>query len=536
MASTASAASYPGEMPLEWQPPKYNPYLIALVVTLATFMEVLDSTIANVALPHIAGNLSAGTDESTWVLTSYLVANAIVLPLNGWLSRLFGRKRFYMMCVATFTMASVLCGFAPSLNWLVFFRVLQGLGGGGMQPSEQAILVDTFPPYKRAMGMAVYGIAVVVAPIVGPTLGGFITDNFSWRWVFFINVPVGIISLLLTSQIISDPPHMRGKGLKGSGGIDYTGLGLLAMGLGAMQIMLDKGQREDWFESHLIVIMAGLMVVCLTASVIWSLRRKDPVVDLRLLKDRNFAISSITMFLLGFVLYGSTALLPIFLQTLMGYSAMQSGMTMSPGGMVVMVLMPIVGLLLGRFQARWLVVFGLVMASLALFDMSRFNLQIDFRTAMMSRVMLGCGLAFLFVPINTAAFYFVPPDKTSNATGLINLARNIGGSCGIALMSTMLERRGQYHQNMLVEHLTPYDLPYREMLQGATQMLMQKGANVVEATQQAQALVYNLMRQQAAMKSFVDAFWLMGVLILCAIPLMFLMKKTTPHKGPMGAH
>ncbi len=325
MASSA-AADYSGELPLEWSPPKYNPYVIALVVTLATFMEVLDTTIANVALPHIAGNLSAGTDESTWVLTSYLVANAIVLPLNGWLSRMLGRKRFYMTCVAMFTISSFLCGLAPNLTWLVIFRIMQGLGGGGMQPSEQAILVDTFPPEKRGMGMAVYGIAVVVAPIVGPTLGGFITDNYSWRWVFFINIPIGIISLLLTSQIIQDPPHLRGTGVrkalkaKGADRIDFTGLGLLAVGLAALQIMLDKGQREDWFESNFIVMLFAVAVVCLVGSVYWSLRRRNPVVDFRMLKERNFALSNLTMFALGFVLYGSTMLLPVFLQELMGYT------------------------------------------------------------------------------------------------------------------------------------------------------------------------------------------------------------------------
>lgn len=540
MPSAASAAGHPDELPLEWQPPKYNPYLIAMVVTLATFMEVLDTTIANVALPHIAGNLSAGTDESTWVLTSYLVSNAIILPLNGFFSRMFGRKRFYMICVAMFTLSSVLCGMAPSLGWLVFFRVLQGLGGGGMQPSEQAILVDTFPPHKRAMGMAVYGIAVVVAPIVGPTLGGWITDNYSWRWVFFINIPIGVLSLLLTSQVVQDPPHLKGTGVKkalsgrGSEGIDFVGLGLLAVGLGALQIMLDKGQREDWFESNFIVMLAVIAACCLIGSVIWSLRHSNPVVDFRMLKERNFALSNVTMFMLGFVLYGSTVLLPLFLQQLMGYTAMQSGMTLSPGGIVVMVLMPIVGLLLGKFQARWLVVFGLVMAALSMFDASRFNLQIDFTTAMMSRIILGFGLAFLFVPINTAAFYFVPPDKTNNATGLINLARNIGGSCGIAFATTLLERRTQYHQSVLVEHITPYNDTYREMFQGAVAMLMQQGQNVVTATKQAHGLIYGMVQKQAAMLSFLDNFWVMGMICLSAIPLMFLMKKTRPQRGPMG--
>jgi DHA2 family multidrug resistance protein len=308
------------------------------------------------------------------------------------------------------------------------------------------------------------------------------------------------------------------------------------VGLAALQIMLDKGQREDWFESDFILTMFGIMALCLPMAVLWSLRRRDAVVDFHLMKDRNFTLATITLFMLGFVLYGSTVLLPLFLQTLMGYTAMQSGMTMSPGGMVVMVLMPVVGVLLGRFQARWLVVFGLVVAAISLFDMARFNLQIDFWTAVVSRMILGAGLAFLFVPINTAAFYFVPPDKTSNATGLINLARNIGGSCGIAFATTLLERRMQYHQNILVEHVTPYSHTYRELIQGATGMLLHQGSSAVEAAQQAQGLVYQLVRQQAGVLSFVDNFWVMGVICLCAIPLMFLMKKTRPHKGPLTGH
>src|ERR1700730_13364571 len=334
-----------------------NPWVIAITVTLATFMEVLDTSIANVALPHISGNLSAGADESTWVLTSYLVSNAIVLPLSGWLSSLVGRKRFYMSCVALFTVSSFLCGLAPSLGVLVLFRILQGVGGGGLQPSEQAILNDTFSLEKRGMAFAVYGIAVVVAPTIGPWLGGWITDNFSWRWIFYINVPVGIISLLLTSVLISDPPYMKRTKVKEGFSIDYIGIGLISLGLGSMQIILDKGQRADWLASGVIRVFLVTMVIGVVAGIIWEFREKNPVVDLRMLKDRNFAIATIAMFFLGFVLYSSTVLIPQLLQSLLGYTAELAGLALSPRGAVIMLMMPVVGILVSTVDTRYLITF-----------------------------------------------------------------------------------------------------------------------------------------------------------------------------------
>src|SRR5215467_7844754 len=332
-----------------------NPWVIALTVTLATFMEVLDTSIANVALPHIAGNLSVGQDESTWVLTSYLVSNAIILPLSGWFSGVIGRKRFYMLCVALFTLSSFLCGLAPSLGMLVVFRIMQGAGGGGLQPSEQAILNDTFPLEKRGMAFAVYGVAVVVAPTIGPWLGGWITDNFSWRWIFYINVPVGILSLILTSLLISDPPYMKRQSIKAGFRVDYIGIGLLSLGLGSMQIILDKGEREDWLSSTFIDVFFVLMLIGLIAGVLWELREKEPVVDLRMLKDRNFAVSTLAMFFLGFVLYSSTVLIPQFLQDLMGYTAEKAGLALSPGGLVIMLMMPVVGILVSKVDTRYLI-------------------------------------------------------------------------------------------------------------------------------------------------------------------------------------
>ena len=503
---------------------------------LAIFMEVLDTSVANVALPHIAGNLSAGVDESTWVLTSYLVSNAIVLPLTGWFSSIFGRKRFYMVCVVIFTLSSLLCGLAPSLPLLVFFRILQGAGGGALQPISQAILLESFPKEKRGMAMAVFGMGVVLAPIIGPTLGGWITDSYSWRWIFLINIPVGIISLVLTLFLIFDPPYLVRKSLREGARIDYIGIGLLSVGLGFLQVVLDKGEREDWFGSNFIIGCAVVAVVGLVGAFLWELSQKDPAVDFHLLKERNFLIATMTMFMLGLVLYGSTALLPIFLQTLLGYTALLSGLVLSPGGILVVILLPVVGKLLTHIESRWLVVFGLAVLSLSLFHMASFNLEVDFRTAMTARIFQSAGMAFLFVPINVMAFYFIPKVKINNATGIINLARNIGGSVGIAGVVTMLARRTQYHQAVLVGHMTPLDPAYRAMLGGASQMLTARGSDPAMAAHKAQGLAYGLLMRHSTMLAFLDDFWLMGVVILIMIPFMFLMKKVAPHKGPDVAH
>ncbi|MFN7995148.1 MAG: DHA2 family efflux MFS transporter permease subunit [Bryobacteraceae bacterium] len=509
-----------------------NPWVIAMTVMLATFMEVLDTSVANVALPHIAGSLSSTVDEATWVLTSYLVSNAIVLPLSGWFSMLIGRKRFYMTCVALFTVSSLLCGFAPSLSMLIIFRILQGIGGGALQPISQAILVESFPRHKQGMAMAVYGMGVVVAPVIGPTLGGWITDNYSWRWIFLINIPVGALSLTLTSMLISDPAYLIRKAFKGLK-VDYIGLGLLSLGLASLEICLDEGQRDDWFSSKLIITAAVLAVFALVSVVVWELRQKEPVVDFRMLKNRNFALSTATMFLLGFVLYGSTMLLPVFLQTLLGYTAMRSGLVLSPGGLAIVFCMPLVGFLLAKVEARWLVIFGLCVSAFGLFQMAHFSLDIDYRTAMMARVVQSAGLAFLFVPINTMAFAFVAKEKMGSATGLINLARNIGGSSGIAIVTTILARREQFHQSRLIEHLTPFDQNYTQMLSGLAHTLMTQGASAAQAMAQAQGMLYGMLQRQSAMKAFVDSFWLLGIIFLAVIPLMFLVKRVGPHKGPV---
>lgn len=516
-----------------WRP-AVNPWIIALAVTLATFMEVLDTSIANVALPHIAGSLSAGQDESTWVLTSYLVSNAIVLPLSGWLSSIVGRKNFYMGCVALFTVSSFMCGLAPNLATLIVCRVLQGAGGGGLQPSEQAILADTFPPAKRGMAFAVYGMAVVTAPAIGPTLGGWITDNFTWRWIFFINIPVGILSILLTSRLIQDPPYFKRRHLSETK-IDYIGLGFVALGLGTLQVVLDKGQRDDWFESHFIVIMSTMSAMALLFVIAWEWHHKDPIIDLHLFRDRTFGISNLLMFMLGFALLGSTLLLPLFSQTLLGYTAQEAGLALMPGGFAIILLLPLVGFLLSRYTPRWLLMFGLVVLSFSLFHMTKFDLDIDFRTVAAARVVQAVGMAFLFVPINTAAYAFLPRDKNNAASGLMNLARNIGGSVGISVVTTMLDRRGQFHLNFLSSHLSASNPALQERLRALGAMVQAHGGGPPGSSPVPYAIIQASVARQAAMLSYMDCFWFLGVAILLMVPMVFLIKKSKPGGG-MAVH
>jgi DHA2 family multidrug resistance protein len=506
--------------------PIVNPWIVALVVTMATFMEVLDTSIANVSLPHISSGLSAGVDESTWILTSYLVSNAIILPMSGWFSNLLGRKRFYMLCVAIFTISSFLCGLAPNLGALIVFRILQGLGGGGLQPSEQAILADTFTPAKRGMAFAIYGMAVVVAPAIGPTLGGFITDNYSWRWIFYINVPIGIVSLLLTSRLISDPPHLNEQ-RKRKFSIDYIGLGLLALGLGALQVVLDKGEREDWFDSHLILILTAVAVAALVAVLFWEWHHDHPIIDLRLFRDRSFATANVLMFSLGFVLWGTTLLIPLFVQTLMGYPAERAGLVLMPGGLMIIALLPLVGRLLGRIDPRPMMVIGLCILATSMFYMTRFNLQLDFGNVMFARLVQGAGMAFLWVPINTVAYSYLPREKNNAASGLINLARNVGASMGISYVTTMLDRGAQFHQNHLAAYLYPGNPALQARLQGMTAAL--KAAGSPQPMEQAYALLQYNVQRQASMLSYIDNFRILAIVSLCLIPLIFFIKK--PRKG-----
>ncbi len=522
----------PDSLPEEGWHPGVIPGVIALSVMLATFMEVLDSTIVNVSLPHIAGSLSAGVDEATWVITSYLVSNAIVLPATGWLSRVFGRKRFYMFCVAGFTLSSFLCGSAPSLGWLVTLRVIQGLAGGALQPISQAILLESFPLRKRGMGMAIFGIGVVFAPIIGPTLGGWITDNYTWRWIFYINIPVGILSLTMTHMFVQDPPYLD----RGVQRVDYTGLGLLAVGIGTLQIVLDNGQRHDWFGTSWITQLSILSVVCLVALVFWELHTEHPIIDLRIFKFRNYAPGVGLMFMLGVALYGSLVLLPLFLQNLLGYTATQSGLAMSPGGIGTLVCMPFVGFLVGRRDVRYLIIFGLAMLSLSMFMMSRYNLQISFWEAVYPRIVMGVGLAFLFVPLATVTFAFTPREQTGNATGLFNLMRNLGGSVGIAFVTTMLAQRAQFHQVRLVENVSTYNPVYQDMVQRAIRQLTSLGQSTFAAQKQVLGITYARILRQAMTMSFIDCFWVLGVIMILLVPVVFIMRRPPRHAGPGPAH
>jgi MFS transporter, DHA2 family, multidrug resistance protein len=504
-----------------------------MTVTLATFMEVLDTSIANVALPHIAGSLSASVDESTWVLTSYLVSNAIVLPMSAWLSTRIGRKRFYMTCVALFTLSSFLCGLAPSLAILIAFRVLQGAGGGGLQPSEQSILADTFAPEQRGMAFAIYGMAIVAAPALGPTLGGWITDNYNWRWIFFINIPVGLLSLFLTNRMIQDPPHLvrerqlvRRQGTR----IDFIGLALLALTFGPLQVVLDKGEEDNWFQSHFIVAFAAIAAAALVIGVIWELCHKHPIVNLRLFANRNFAVSSILMFALGFMLYATTVLLPEFVQLLMGYTAELAGTALSPGALLIMALMPLVGFLIARLDARWIVAFGFLVLSASLFHMTGIDLQISWWNAMMLRTYQSLALAFLFVPINTVAYVGTKPEQSTQVSGLMNLMRNIGASAGISLTGAMVTERAQFHQAQLAQSVTSYNPQMQTTLQNLAGRLGPAGLSTPDAIHQAYGRIYAGLQAQAQTCAYIDAFWVLGVLALCAVPLVFWLARPEPGK------
>jgi DHA2 family multidrug resistance protein len=536
----------PAVAEVPWRP-RINPWIVAMTVTLATFMEVLDSSIANVALPHIAGGLGATQDEATWVLTAYLVANAIILPAGAYMTTFIGRKKFYMICVALFGISSALCGLAPTLPLLVFCRVLQGIGGGGLAPSEQAILADTFPPEKRGQAFAMYGLAVVCAPAIGPTLGGYITDNFNWRWIFYLNVPICLLSLYLTSRIVEDPPYVKEQVRKTQQGgmkLDLLGFGLLATTFGSLEFVLDKGQEDDWLGSHLILFFIVATVLAFGLMIWWELKQLDeghrPILNLTLFKRPQFAISFVLMFVLGFALYGTTILIPQFVQTMLGYTAELAGLVLSPAGFMMMCMMPVVGFLSGKIDPRKLIAFGFIDLTLSLLWMANLNLHLSYGQLVFMRMFQASGLAFLFIPINTIAYIGVKQSENNDVSGLTNLARNIGGSCGTAFMATMLTRRTAAHESSMVRDLGPQNPGYANYLKSLEGMFRSGngtapvgGGASPGAVHAAQGFIYNLMHRQAATLAYVDIIRYLTIFCACMIPLLLFLPKP-PKNARMG--
>jgi MFS transporter, DHA2 family, multidrug resistance protein len=508
---------------------RHNPWAIALTVTMATFMELLDTSISNVSLPHIAGGLGTSYDEATWVLTSYLVANAVILPMSAWLSRVFGRKRYYMMNVALFTATSLLCGVAPSLGMLIFFRILQGIGGGGLAPVEQAILVDTFPKSKLGAAFALYSMAIVTAPAVGPPLGGWITDSFSWRWVFFINVPIGLLSLMLSSRLVHDPEEFteeRRQAWKGGQlRIDRIGIVLIAIGFACLEVVLDRGERDDWLGSHFITTFLIIAIVAIATAIWWEWHQHDPVVELTLLRDRNFALACIYYFVFAFGLFGSTVLIPEILQTLFGYTATDAGLVLGPGAAVITILAPFVARIVPRIGAKRLLGASFTIAALSMFYYSGLTSQTDYFHFAFARAYQGFGYAFMFVPVTQLAYSYLPKNKNNKGSSLTNLCRNWGGSFGISFVTTMLERRSQYHQSVLVSHLTSADGSVQQFVNNTSHYLLTRGTSGPDAIHQSYGLVASLMTQQATMLAAMDCFHLLGLVVLAGLPLAFFIRR-----------
>jgi DHA2 family multidrug resistance protein len=521
-----------------WEPTRsaagpYSPWLIVVIISLPTFMEVLDTSIANVSLAHIAGGLSISSDEATWVLTSYLVANAIVIPISGWLSDVIGRKRYFMISIALFTLSSLMCGMAPNLTTLVLARVFQGIGGGGLAPVEQSILADTFPPEKRGVAFAAFAIVVIVGPVFGPTLGGYITDHASWHWIFLINVPVGIVALFLTEIFVDEPEAIKedrrklyARGIR----IDYIGVILIALGLGFLEITCDRGQREEWFASGFIIATASISALSLIALVFWELNHDDPVVDLRLLKNRNFALTILVMATVGMILFATTQLIPQMLQQVLGYSAMDAGLALTAGGLATLAAVPFAGRLADKVDVRFLLFPAMVIQAAALWNMAHLNAEISFGDAAMARLYQSIALPFLFIPINAVAYVGLPQRKTAQASSLLNVFRNLGGTVGISFSQVMLANGMQRHQAFLVERLNPLDPNYTDWMHTAGGLFGGGTVGVPDPT--ALAVLYQQVLRQAAMLSFLDVFHALMIVVLVVSPVALLMR--SPKRGRGG--
>ena len=523
--------------------PSVNPWVIALTVTLATFMELLDTSIANVSLPYIAGGLGRSYDEVTWILTTYLVANAVVLPLSAWLSRVLGRKNYYLLCVALFIVISFLCGIAPSLNVMLCARVLQGIGGGGLAPVEQAILVDTFPPHKRAAAFALYTMAIVTAPAIGPVLGGWITDNYNWRWVFFINIPVGILSMILTTRFVHDPAAFakERKTVRTAAGklkIDGIGIALIGLGSGALEVVLDRGEIDDWFGSSTIAWTCALAILCLVAAVVWELRQEDPVIEFRLLRIRNFAIANLFYFIFGFGLFASTTMIPQILQTLYGYRAIDAGLVLGPGAFVITLLAPAGAQFLqrGLIHPRYMLLIALLIVGVSFLHYSHFNLATDYSHYAWARALQGLGYAFFFVPLTMIAYSQLKPEQNNKASSLTNFFRNWGGSFGVAFVTTMHERRTDFHQNLLVSHVTDGSPQVGQALRTLTAYFVQQGDSAADALHRAQGQLYRLVGNQASLLGFMDCFRFLVLASLIGIPLAFFIRPFKLGRTSGGGH
>jgi DHA2 family multidrug resistance protein len=527
MAETAGQSGDQGWTPERSVAGDRNPWSIVAVISIATFMTVLDTSIANVALNHIAGGLSVSYDEATWVTTSFLVSTAIIIPISGWLADVIGRKRYYMISVALFTLASFLCGIAPNLTFLILARVLQGAAGGGLASVEQSMLVDTFPPKQRGMAFAAYGVVVIVGPILGPVVGGWITDNASWHWCFLINVPVGLLSLFLVNLFVDEPEAMiaaREEKLRGGLKVDIAGFLLVALFLGCLEVTLDRGQRDDWFSSPAITATAVVSAVSLFLFLPWELTRRDPIVPIAMYGRRNFGIANIFMLILGVIVFGTTQFIPQLLQQVLGYTATDAGLALTAGGLVTIVVMPLSGLLSTRVDPRLLVGFAFALQGVALWHMSHLDTQMSFASAAYARMLQSIGLPFLFVPLTNVAYIGLRPHESNQASALMNVARNLGGTIGISTVQTMLAQRSQVHQAQLVERLDPLNPNYAQGLAQTSHTLAGLGHAQAEASGQATALLYRALGTQAQMLSYIDVFHVLMVVVFAVIPLLFLMQ------------